>query len=114
MTNGASLVSDESRWYWGDGGASWMINASALVSDVEGDNDDDHEENDENIQIKEETEWAPAPVRFTLNSKMLEAGKMVSEEKETDESKLYGEQLCTDRLRMFQQATAAVSKAASS
>ena len=41
MTNGASLAFDGSQWYKRDGGAAWMMDIPVLVSDDEGDNDDD-------------------------------------------------------------------------
>ena len=86
MTNGASLESDETRWYGRDGGMAWKMDIAAVVSD------DEESDSNDSGNLKE---TSSAPVTFTLDIKTMEAAKisMQSGEKErTDESKLYSEQ----------------------
>jgi len=94
MTNGASLVSDESRWYIRDGGAAWMMDVTAYVSDDDdADNDNDYwEEERRNITDDMMTKRGPAPVSFTIDTKTLAAADASMQGKSTDESKLYVEQ----------------------
>mmetsp|Transcript_3429 Transcript_3429/g.4004 ORF Transcript_3429/g.4004 Transcript_3429/m.4004 type:complete len:1434 (-) Transcript_3429:56-4357(-) len=82
MTNGASLVSDESRWYGRDGGDAWMMDIVSLVS----------EDENEDMTVKGEKKSEPTPITFTLDTSTLDAAKIVMTDKSTDESKLYRSQ----------------------
>ena len=85
MTNGASLESDETRWYGRDGGVAWKMSGAAIVSDdEESDSNDTGSGNSKSV-----------PITFTLDTKTTEAAKISmqpDERKQTDESILYTEQ----------------------
>ena len=87
MTNGASLVSDENRWYGRDGGDAWVMDISALISDDEADDDD------EVMGSKsEKKKQAPVPVTFTLDMKTANAANAAKKGESGDDVKLYMEQ----------------------
>jgi len=93
MTNGASLVSDESRWYMRDGGGAWMMDVATYVSDD--DNKEGKEEVETNMdQLASEktTKRGPSLVTFTIDTKTLDAANASMQGKETDESKIYADQ----------------------
>mmetsp|Transcript_7025 Transcript_7025/g.10072 ORF Transcript_7025/g.10072 Transcript_7025/m.10072 type:complete len:1669 (-) Transcript_7025:301-5307(-) len=85
MSNGASLISDESKWYARDGGAAWMMDISAMVSDDEFMDDDDNKDNEDSTMIyrkldtgimKQRSERrAHAPISFQLDNKTIQVGK---------------------------------------
>ncbi len=78
MSNGASLVSDESRWYRRDGGDAWMMEIASLISEDESED--------------KEKKNTPSAVTFTLDTSTLDAANAAIDEKKTDESKLYSNQ----------------------
>jgi len=85
MSNGASLVTDESRWYQRDGGDAWMMEIAALVSDDEA----EPEKGKSEVKEKKNT---PSPVTFTLDTSTLDAAFA---ETNTEESQLYANQCQT-------------------
>ena len=80
MSNGASLVSDESRWYQRDGGDAWMMEIVDLVSE--------DEDGEKNKQKKSE----PTTISFMLDTSTLDAASAKMKDEKTDKSKLYSEQ----------------------
>ncbi len=94
MSNGASLVTDESRWYQRDGGDAWMIEIAALVSDDEAEPEPKPERNSKEGKTggKKYKKNEPSPVTFTLDTSTLDAA---SAETKTDESKRYTDQCQT-------------------
>jgi symplekin len=97
MSNGASLVSDESRWYRRDGGDAWMMEISALVS----------EDENEDQKMKEkggsdEKKNGPSTISFTLDTSTLDAAGTAMEGGKTDESKLYSNQCQTAAADAFE------------
>ena len=83
ISNGASLVSDENRWYGRDGGDAWSMEIAALVSD-----DEMPAAGGENLSLSK----APIPVTFTLDMKMTEAAAAAAEGDTSDIANLYMDQ----------------------
>ena len=96
MSNGASLVSDESRWYRRDGGDAWVMEIAALVSDDEA--DEEMKEKDGS----EEKKSGPSAVTFTLDTSTVEAADVSMKNEQTDESKLYANQCQTAAADAFE------------
>lgn len=87
MTNGASLVSDENRWYGRDGGDAWVMDISALISE------DEAEGGDERMGVKSDLKKkAPVPVTFTLDTKTANAAIAAKNGESSDDVKMYQEQ----------------------
>lgn len=87
MTNGASLVSDENRWYGRDGGDAWVMDISALISE------DEAEGVDEAMDVKSELKKkTPVPVTFTLDTKTANAATAAKNGESSDDVKMYQEQ----------------------
>ncbi len=80
MSNGASLVSDESRWYQRDGGDAWMMDIVELVSE------------DEEGDARQEKKSEPSSISFTLDTSTLDAAGAKIKDEKTEKSKLYSEQ----------------------
>jgi len=87
ITNGESLISNENKWYGRDGGDAWVMDISALVSDDEG------EEDDEIMTLKTTNKKkAPVPVSFTLDTKIMDAALAATEGNSGDHVETYKEQ----------------------
>jgi symplekin len=89
MTNGESLRSNENRWYGRDGGDSWVMDISALVSEDETEDDD----GDELMTVKTANKSkAPVPVTFKLDTKIVNTALAATQGKSGDNVKMYKEQ----------------------
>lgn len=86
ITNGGSLVSDESKWYGRDGGDAWVMDISALISEDEAERDSD------DPMTGEGKKNAPIPVSFTLDTKIASAAQSFKNGSSNDDAKLYKEQ----------------------
>jgi Domain of unknown function (DUF3453). len=87
VTNGESLISNENKWYGRDGGDAWVMDISALVSEDEAD------ESDDMMTVKTENKKkVPAPVSFTLKTKIMDAALATKEGSPGDNVELYKEQ----------------------
>jgi symplekin len=87
ITNGASLSSDENRWYGRDGGDAWVMDISALISD------DEIDDGDERMGVKSESKKkTPVPVTFALDTKTANAAIAAKNGESSDDVKLYQEQ----------------------
>ena len=82
VSNGASLVTDESRWYQRDGGDAWMMDIATLVSE-------DEAAEPKSVGAKKGN---PPSVSFSLDASTLDAASGTDEKKVTDEGKLYNKQ----------------------
>jgi symplekin len=83
ISNGASLVSDENRWYGRDGGDAWSMEIAALVSD-----DEAPSASIESPPLSK----APVPITFTLDMKMTEAAVAAVKGDTSDIANLYMDQ----------------------
>jgi len=91
MTNGDSLASDENRWYGRDGGDAWVMDISALVSEDEGD-DDEEMSGSTSAAHKSSKKRAPAPVTFTLDMKTANAVDATSKSETNEDVQLFKDQ----------------------
>lgn len=83
ISNGASLISDENRWYQRDGGDVWMMEIASLVSEDEMDVDG---------QKKDLKSSTPAAVSFTLDTSTLDESSTKAKDKKSDAIELYKNQ----------------------
>lgn len=84
ITNGASLLSDENRWYGRDGGDAWSMDIAAIVSD-----DETPGAGGNGLQSKSVD---PTPISFSLDMKMTEAAAGATEYDTSDIANLYFDQ----------------------
>lgn len=87
MTNGASLASNENRWYGRDGGDAWVMDISTLVSEDEAEEDDEDE-----VMTAKSRKKSLVPVTFSLDVKTGNAASAAKKGESNDDVKLFRDQ----------------------